>query len=327
MSVRRASRPGAPPSPPGGTVALSATLGDANRVPVAGRTVGWSASDGVLQDVVATTDANGVVSAALRLPQDYLNRDIHVDIASRDHATRASVRTYGTTVDVEGASSVVYGDDAELEITLRAGNGQPIANRAVSVTSRAGHAVLPGRDVVTDANGVAAVTVAGLQTSDLVTVSAFDPGAGMDATHALEVSSDRLAFDGGIANAELTVGREHRLSVVWTQDGVPVVAQPLRVTTTAGRIAGDDERATDTATGLDGVVISASTEGAGDAGGTGGVDSRTNAELTVVERVLNVTLGAGNRIDSKAPSRSTRRPSWCRWPTVRARRSRRRPSR
>ena len=410
------------PTGTGGTVEIVATVTDADRVPVAGRDVAWRASAGVLQDVVATSDANGVVSASLRLPRDYLNRDIEIEVAAGDHASVATVRTHGTALDVAGPDSAVFGDDVRLEIRLRDGLDRPIGNRTVDVVSREGHAILPGNEVVTDADGIAAVTVAGLGASDLITASAFGAAAGMDATHAVAVSADRLTFDAepaagaaGSLERGLSVGVEHAVAVTWTQNGEPVVGQPLRMTATAGEVVGGDAVLTDAlggatfrlrassagparlsvedaadgdpsasadveftadvpaavelhaaptrvytgdraavtaivrdaggnpvanrtvffesadlaggqlrpaaartdasgrasvdfvageaATELDGVVVSARVEVADPAapGGTREVGSRVDAALSVVERVLNVTLGAGNVITSEAP--------------------------
>ena len=410
------------PTGTAGTVEIVATVTDADRVPVAGREVAWRASAGVLQDVVATSDANGTVSASLRLPQDYLNRDIEVEVAAGDHASVATVRTHGTTLDVAGPDSAVFGDDVRLEIRLRDGLDRPIRDRAIDVVSREGHAILPGSEVATDADGIATVTVAGLGASDLITASAFGAAPGMDATHAVAVSADRLTFDAdpaaGPLERGLSVGAVHEVAVTWTQNGAPVAGQPLRMTATTGEVVDGDTVPTDAlggatfrlrsasagparltvedavdgdpsasadveftadvpaavelhaaptrvytgdraavtaivrdaggnpvanrtvffdsrdlrggqlrpaaartdasgrasvdfvageaATELDGVVVSARVEVADPAGpsapgGTRDVRSRVDAALSVVERVLNVTLGAGNVITSEAP--------------------------
>lgn len=238
---------------------ISATLIDDQRVPVADAPVEWSASGGVLQDVTATTDENGVATATLRMPQDFRNRDVDVGVTSGEFGSAITVRAYGTALEVQGAEqNVVLGNELELGVTLTAGNGDPIINKAITVTTANGNTVSPLAPV-TDSNGRATIRVGSAIGGDTVTIEALGDES-LTQRFSFDVSSDQLAFSTAGNRSEFTVNSFETVDVTWSTDGRPVIDGALRVSTTAGQILADSVLRTD-ATGSISVPISSSSAG------------------------------------------------------------------
>ena len=217
------------------TAVITATLIDSGRNPVAGEAVSWSASAGVLQDIVDTTDGNGAATAALRMPQSYRNVDVEVTVTAGESSETIVVRAYGTELDVQGLQkSVVAGEELEATLTLTAGDGEPIANRPVRVESAIGNTIEPA-EPVTDANGVATVRIGSAAGADTITVGALDDES-LTQRFEFGVSADRLEFSTASGETVFPVDSTGEVSVRWTSGGAPVAFRDLRVSTTAGTI-------------------------------------------------------------------------------------------
>ena len=217
------------------TAVITATLIDSGRNPVAGEAVSWSASAGVLQDIVDTTDGNGAATAALRMPQSYRNVDVEVTVTAGESTETIVVRAYGTELDVQGLQkSVVAGEELEATLTLTAGDGEPIANRPVRVESAIGNTIEPA-EPVTDANGVATVRIGSAAGADTITVGALDDES-LTQRFEFGVSADRLEFSTASGQTVFPVDSTGEVRVRWTSGGAPVAFRDLRVSTTAGTI-------------------------------------------------------------------------------------------
>jgi hypothetical protein len=228
------------------TVSITATLLDDSRNPLAAQEVSWSATGGALQDLVNVTDENGVASAALRVPQDFNNRDIVVTVSADSSQSSVSITTYGTTLDVQGTGkSVVLGGTLDVDFTLTAGDGEAIANQPISLTSEMGNTITPATPV-TNQNGKVSVSIGTVLGSDTVSYRALDDSS-LSGSFAVNVSSDDLNFISGDNNTEIEVGTTAALAVEWLSSGNAVFNRPLRVTTTAGDITGSSILFTDTA--------------------------------------------------------------------------------
>lgn len=217
---------------------------DDSRNPLAGQEVSWSAAGGVLQDIVDVSDENGSVSASLRVPQDYNNRDIIVSVTAGGYESNLNVTTYGTTLDVQGTGkSVVVGGTLDVDFTLTAGDDEPIVNRPIILSSAAGNTITPATPV-TDQNGKVSVSIGTEMGLDTISYSALNDPT-LTGSFSLDVSSDELAFITAGGASEVSVGQTSTITVEWLSSGAPVVNGPLRVTTTAGEIAGDSILFTD----------------------------------------------------------------------------------
>jgi len=215
---------------------ITALVTDVNNNAVAAEDVTFSSTGGVLQNISQATDENGEASATLKLPQDFQNRDIIVTVSSGTFSAEVKVRAQGSKLEVSGPDTLVSGDKAELVISLVAGNGEPISNQVVTITSGVGNSIEPAL-AVTDPDGRVSVLVGTENSNDTVQITALNET--VHVSHMFEVAADVLKFADGIRDAELPVSTENVITVVWTSQAVPVVGRELRFSTTAGEIVGD----------------------------------------------------------------------------------------
>lgn len=219
----------------GGTdvATITALVTNTDNNAVAETDVTFSSTGGVLQNISPATDVNGEAIATLKLPQDFQNQDIVVEVSAGEFQASVKVVASGSTLEVTGPDNLVSGDSAELVMRLTAGNGEPIANQPVSISSAAGNSITPA-ETVTDADGRTQVTVGSENSSDVVNISALN--ATVSATHSFNVVEDLLSFENLQEGSELVVGTENLVRVNWTSQGAPVAGQALRFTITAGRV-------------------------------------------------------------------------------------------
>lgn len=215
---------------------ITALVTDVNNNAVASQAVTFSSSGGVLQNITPTTDENGEASATLKLPQDFQNQDIMVTVSAETYAAAVKVVALGSTLEVTGPDTLVSGDQAELVVSLVAGNGEPIANQQVMVTSTAGNTIEP-EVAVTDPDGRVTLLVGSENSNDTVLITSLN--STVNAIHTFEVAADVLQFADGTRDAELPVSEVNEITVTWLSEGVPVTASDLRFSTTAGEIVGD----------------------------------------------------------------------------------------
>ncbi len=243
----------------GGTDVATVTVlvtDESNRAK-AGEQIDFSSTGGVLQDIVPLTDVNGEASAVLNLARDYRNQDITVTAASGSVIGEVTIASEGSEVSMAGPSSLVLGDEAELTVTLKAGNGEPIANEPVILTSAAGNTITPAEGN-TDSNGNLVITVTSDAGSDTVTASALEGTAVI--SHELTVANDILEFLTPTSSEELEVGSVTTVEVFWESEGAPVVGEDLRFGITAGQILGGSVATTNMA-GIATIEVTSSSAG------------------------------------------------------------------
>ncbi len=228
----------------GGTdvASIMATVTNANNNALADTEVTFSSTGGVLQNISGTTDENGEASATLRLPQDFQNQEIVVTVAAGEYESSVSVIAAGSELTVTGPSNLIAGDLAELGFRLTAGNGEPIANQPLILTSDVGNTITPAQ-VSTDADGLVQVEVGSQNASDTIRATALNGSVSVN--HSFEVVTDLLSFVNIVDADELFVGSESLVRVNWISLGQPVVGQELSFSITAGRIEGSSTVLTD----------------------------------------------------------------------------------
>ena len=200
---------------------------------VADQAVVVSSTGGVLQAISTTTDENGEATATLALAQDYQNQDIVVNVTAGADSGSVLVQSSGSALNVAGPTSLVLGNDAELAVTLTAGNDEPIANHDLLLSSLAGNTITPAT-VTTDADGRASVIVGTANGNDTISISALD--GSVSAAHTFKVAADILSFEEGIDETEFAVGSINDIVVTWNSQGSPVANQELRFALTAGQL-------------------------------------------------------------------------------------------
>jgi len=157
----------------GNDVARITTLvtDESNRV-LPDQEVTFSATGGVLQNISSLTNEAGQATAELSLAGDFRNQNIIVTATLEDESSEVTVNAAGSKVVVAGATALVSGDEAELEITLTGGNDQPVPNEVLSIRSVAGNSVEPSNPV-TDADGKATITVTSENGSDRIVMLTY----------------------------------------------------------------------------------------------------------------------------------------------------------
>jgi len=204
---------------------------ESNRV-LADQEVVFSATGGVLQNISGITNEAGQATAELSLAGDYRNQNITVTATLDDESSDVVINAAGSKVVVAGPTALVSGDVAELEITLSAGDGSAIPNEALSVRSVAGNTVQPSNPV-TDSDGKVKITVTSENGSDNIVVAALN--STVAESHDILVAADVLAvLPQNVSYDALPVDTFAPLSVEWTSNGFPVVAQLMRFSVTAG---------------------------------------------------------------------------------------------
>lgn len=218
------------------TATITALVTDENNNALSGSDVVLTSSSGVLQDLTSVSDENGEVSATLKLPLDFQNQDIFVTAEVQGVVSTASLAATGSSIDVSGPDNLVSGDEAELVVSLVAGNDEPIANHAIGVVSLAGNVVTPTFPT-TGPDGRVTLSVGTVNGDDTIRLSALN--GTVSAEHEFEVSQDTLRFEEGIEDTELAVAQTNQITVTWTSQSQPVVGRALLFSTTAGEIVGN----------------------------------------------------------------------------------------
>lgn len=214
---------------------ITALVTDGNNNALADTAVIFSSTGGVLQNITPATNENGEASATLKLPQDFQNQDIIVTVTASTYSADVKVTALGSKLEVTGPDTLVLGDKAELVLSLTAGNGEPISNQVVDVTSSVGNTIEPAI-AVTDPDGRVSVSVGTENSDDTLRLTALN--GTVTASHSFEVADDVLQFADSVRGAELPVAQENSIVVTWTSQGSPVVGRDLRFSTTAGEIVG-----------------------------------------------------------------------------------------
>ena len=190
------------------------------------------------------TDENGVARATLRLLQDFRTQDITVTVTADDAGGEALVSADGSELEVGGPTNLIEGASAEIIAVLKAGNGEPIVNETVTVTSLRGNTITPA-ELVTDIDGRIAFSAGSANGNDTVSLSALE--GTVTASHSFSVSTQTLAFEGIDIETEFGVVDPNSVTVTWTSAGAPVAGQTLRFGTTAGIVDGSRTAITDAA--------------------------------------------------------------------------------
>lgn len=236
---------------------ITALVTDSNNNALADTAVTFSSTGGVLQNISGATDENGEASATLKLPQDFQNQDIIVTVAADASQAEVMVTALGSTLEVTGPDTLVLGDKAELVLSLIAGNGEPISNQVIDVTSAVGNSIEPSL-AVTDSDGRVSILVGSDNSDDKIRISALN--GTVNATHSFEVAEDVLKFAADTQDSELPVSQSNAVNVFWSSQGSVVSGRELRFSTTAGEIVGDANVLTD-ATGKATVFLRSSSAG------------------------------------------------------------------
>lgn len=269
-------------------VTLSAIVKDANNQVVEGVEVIFSATSGTLIVANSITSEQGIASAELATGGDPTNRTITVTALSGDLDDTVDVAVIGSSLNIQGPTSLVSGDTGSYTITLSDSGGKGIAGRTINVASSNGN-TLSDSAPVTDTNGRVTVTLTGINSgADTLSANALPApdGTSVTASTTVTVSADSFRFTTPASGTEVSIGSTETVTVRWEKNGVAQAGETIRFAATRGTL-------TNPGTGATGPAVDAATNASGDATVTitsttsgNAVITATNDENTSVQRSI-----------------------------------------
>lgn len=273
------------------TVTLTALAKDTNNQVVEGVPILFSATSGSLTVLEGETTAQGAATAELRTGGDPTNRDITVtatggaDAAGAALTDTVTIDVIGTSLQIQGPTSLVNGDSGDYTVTLANSAGVGIANRTIDLSSANGN-TLSAATLTTDSSGRVQVTLTGNNAgTDTLTASALPDSAGtptVSASAGISVSSDNFRFTTPTSGTEVDLNTPRTVTVRWEKNGVAQENQPIRFATTRGTLSGGSVSGNTDATDASGdasVQISSTTSGTA-------VITATNPDGTATQRSI-----------------------------------------
>jgi hypothetical protein len=189
--------------------------------------VQFAADSGTLETSSRTTDANGAVTATVRVGADRANRLIAVEARSGSVVARTELQATGTTVTLTAPPSGAAGADVPVSVSVTDGNSLPVAAARVVVSV---NGAAQATALVTGSNGQATTTVRPTA-GGVLELGATSLGASATVAR-VTISSDAMSVT--VSPSTLVLGGSGgQVSVNWTQNGVPVTQQ-IRLSTTKG---------------------------------------------------------------------------------------------
>lgn len=186
------------------------------------------------------------------------NRTIRLTATDAESGVSASINiaVVGTTLTIEGPSSLAQNDTANYVVVLSDSKGVGIAFETVTVTSAAGNTI-DAPSLVTDGTGKITFTLTATQAgNDTVTVSAL----GETTVQAVAVSNDQFTLSHSpTAGSDIPLGPSETVTLTWSIGGVAQAGQTINFTATRGTLSASSA-VTDGA-GQASVTISSNTAG------------------------------------------------------------------
>ncbi|MEM5499443.1 Ig-like domain-containing protein [Paraglaciecola mesophila] len=274
------------------TIELIALLKNAQNVLMEGVDVVFSAdADAALMITQGTTGNDGQATASLTTQNNRQNRNIQVTATSGTLSQTLLVSVVGTTVNIDGPSSVILNDPVDLTISLLDSDGNGIANQQVNLSAANG--LLSTTTPITGTNGQVTVTYTG-NTSGVETISAS--ALNDESEFTLAVQADNFSFT-SVPTEEVNLNNAQSLGLTWLSNNTAVSGAQVTLTTSRGAIATSTKN-----TDSDGLVsFSISSDNAGFATVSAtGTDSDGN-QVTARTQIEFVATVADNIIVDATP--------------------------
>ncbi len=285
---------GAVQLPSSGTdsIELIALLKNAQNVLMEGVDVVFSAdADAALMITQGTTGNDGQATASLTTQNNRQNRNIQVTATSGTLSQTLLISVVGTTVNIDGPSSVILNDPVDLTISLLDSDANGIANQQVNLSAANG--LLSTTTPITGTNGQVTVTYTG-NTSGVETISAS--ALNDESEFTLAVQADNFSFT-SVPIEEVNLNNAQSLGLTWLSNNTAVSGAQVTLTTSRGAIATSTKN-----TDSDGLVsFSISSDNAGFATVSAtGTDSDGN-QVTARTQIEFVATVADNIIVDATP--------------------------
>jgi len=250
------------------TVSLTALVKDSGNRALSNQTVSFSGDSGIVTVTSGTTDASGKATATLGTGGNKKNRTINLTAASGAISSTNTVNVVGTTVKIQGATTLAMGGKTTLTIFLRDSADAGISGKSVALSSVKGN-TFSVNPVITDTNGQATVEVtAAVAGDDTITATCADMNA--SGTSSLTVSATTFSFLAPTASQEVNIGVNQNVQVNYRKGAAPYNGKTVNFTTTRGTLSsatavtdvnGDTNVITISSTTAGSAVITASVTG------------------------------------------------------------------
>ena len=219
---------------------ITALVRDANNNVMDSIPISFSADSGSLSVTQpATTDANGMLTAALTPGGDLTNRTITVTATvtstTSTTTTTITVAVTGTQVEISGVSSLPVGQSSIYLIVLTDSSGNPVGGASVTVTSALGNTI-NASPVTTDLSGQGSFTLSA-DNAGIDSLSASALGATAPPV-SVTMSADEFSFSAPAPDPipEIPLITNQSVTVNWQSGGAPVTGLPINFSTTRGTV-------------------------------------------------------------------------------------------
>lgn len=217
----------------GESVDITAFVKSSGNVAIPNQAVTFSADSGLLQNVSATTDDNGVATAKLAAGSNKANRDITVKVTSGGESGQVVVSVKGIQLTMAGELALKLGSSANYTLKVVDGAGQPVSGADVVLSSTLGN-VFNASSVKTGIAGTADVTyTASKAGADIISAQSL----GASVQQAVTVSAVDMAFVTPAVNTQIPVGAAQTFTVRYLSGGVGVANKTVSFSTTRGTLA------------------------------------------------------------------------------------------
>ena len=213
-------------------VTVTAVVKDASNNVLPGEVFAFSSSSGVLQTPTTTTDAGGKGVTTLSPGSDRSNRNITVEVKAGTISKSLVVPVLGTTVVVNGSSSLLVGAGASYTVSLKDSSGGIISGATLTVASTLANN-LSATTLTTDAAGSASFRYSATNGGvDTLTVS----GAGAVKQYPVAISTVDFAFNSPASGALIPVSTSTPVRVRLLSSGNGVAGQTINFSSTRGGV-------------------------------------------------------------------------------------------
>lgn len=200
-------------------IELIALVQDSANALLEGIEVQFSASSGQLSPGSAVTADDGTARKMLTTLNEAENREIEVKAVAGGKEQILMVKVVGTSVRINGPSSVIVNDEAELAISVTDSDGKGINNAPVSLAASNGNFVGDTTNLRTDGNGQILVRyTASAAGQDTITASALNA----QASFTVNVQQDNFAFQ-GLSNTtikQIPINTDAIITINWSKNGI-----------------------------------------------------------------------------------------------------------
>lgn len=245
---------------------IRAFVRDKNNIVVSGVPISFSVTnDAALVIDPATlnengqsiTDETGTVEARLTPGQNPRNRSVTVTATSSGLKSSIVLAVSGTSLNLEGPSSLSLGSSSSYTANLTDSEGDAIPLENINIS---GSLVPNGDTMVTGESGtvIIEVTPDSVGTKELV-VSAFDGESTVSASKTVEISNNNFALSVPNADTGLKINQSETVELNWSDNGAPLAGRTINFSATRGTLNTNSVK-TD-ANGKAAVTIQSSTSG------------------------------------------------------------------